>query len=483
MECIALPSLSLLTESRFGELYRKFNTAPASHVFAGRPQDSVSAVGELLQHAFENVPFYRDRMQACGLDPKSFRSLDELGALPPTTKADIAANFPDGITDASQQFKPWRYRSTSGTIERLTVIHDYRKRDVVRATEIFALRSATRYRPGMKYLEIPPDVCRNVCGAAGMVEPPIARFFVDNLVARKLSDPDVVSDLRGMAERQLLYRRLTLPSDARHGAVLPPETLNGYLQSIREYRPFVVKALPIYLYMLAGHIASSGLRPPKIRGGLMPMGSSMPPLMKRAVETAFSAPVHEDYGSAELGAIGAECGRQNGIHSFTRLFHVEVMRDGRPARPGEIGKVLITDLRNFAMPFIRYEIGDVALVLNGSCACGLEGLRLDVQGRHQDCIRAADGSIVTSDAIFDAVQSCPGVRIFRLELHEGRRALLEVVPVPGAAPDLAAIESALVDLLGEPLQFSARQVPTIMPEPGGKYRFVKNCAAEAGKLL
>jgi phenylacetate-CoA ligase len=483
MERVALPSLSLLTESRFGELYRKFNNAPTSHVFASRPEDSAAAVRELLLHASEHVPFYRDRMRTCGLDPKSFQSLNELSVLPPTTKADIAANFPDGITDVSQKFKPWRYRSTSGTIERLTVIHDYRKRDVVRATEIFALRLATRYRPGMKYLEIPPDVCRNVCGAAGTVDPPIARFFAGKMLAGKLFDPEVASDLRGLAERQLLYRRLTLASDARHGAVLPPEALNGYLQAIRDYRPFVVKALPIYLYMLASHITSGGLRPPKIRGGLMPMGSSMSPHMKRAVETAFSAPVHEDYGSAELGAIGAECGQQSGIHSFTRLFHVEVVRDGRPARPGEIGKVLITDLRNFAMPFIRYEIGDVALVLNGTCACGLDGLRLDIQGRHQDCILAADGQIVTSDALFDAVQGCPNVRIFRLEFHEGRRALLEVVPMPGTSPDLAAIGVALIDLLGKPLQVSARLVPTIMPETGGKYRFVKNCTEEAGTLL
>jgi phenylacetate-coenzyme A ligase PaaK-like adenylate-forming protein len=61
-------------------------------------------------------------MQAYGLKPELVQTLQDIGRLPVTTKSDIAANFPDRITDTRQQFKPWRYRSSSGTIERLTVI-------------------------------------------------------------------------------------------------------------------------------------------------------------------------------------------------------------------------------------------------------------------------------------------------------------------------------------------------------------------------
>ena len=474
MERLALPSISLFTDSRSGQLYKQFTADSAGSVFSCQ-DDPLPQVRELVRHVHQNVPFYRKRMDECGIRPGSLRSVAELTKLPPTTKEDIASHFPDGITDTSQQFKPWRYRSTSGTIERLTVIHDYRKRDVVRAAEMAALHLATNYRPGMKYLEIPPDVCRNVCGAANAVDPPIARFVLDLLKNRKLFEPDVISDLRGLAERQLLYRRLTLPSDSRHGAVQSAESLQGYLDSILLYRPYLIKALPVYLYMLAAHITENRLRAPQVPGGLMPMGSSMTPCMKRTVESAFCTHVHEDYGSAELGVIGSECGMRNGIHPFSRLFHVEVVREGRPANPGETGKVLVTDLHSFAMPFIRYDIGDVALVLEPKCKCGLSGLRIDVQGRYQDCIRSAQGELITSDRIIDAVLGCSNVRIFRLEFHEGRRIEIEIVPKPGSAPDPAEIQEALTDLLGAPLRFSARVVPTVMPEPGGKYRFVRNC--------
>jgi phenylacetate-CoA ligase len=480
MEQVAFPSIALFTDSRFTRLYREGSAGPRTDII-GRQHDVLPQLNELLQHAYENVPFYRRRIGECGIRPHSLRSVADLSQLPPTTKKDISTHFPDGITDTSQKFKPWRYRSTSGTIERLTVIHDYRKRDVVRAAEMLALNLATKYRPGMRYLEIPPDVCRNVCGAGGAIDPPIARFIIDNLKSRRLLEPTVLSDLRGLAERQLLYRRLTLTSDAQHGAVQSPESLQRYLEATRAYRPHLVKALPIYLYMMAAHISERGLAAPHIPGGLMPMGSSITPLMKREVEKAFQAPVHEDYGSAELGGIGAECGMRNGIHPFSRLFYVEVVCDGRPARPGETGKVLVTDLHSFAMPFIRYEIGDVALVLNPKCECGVPGLRIDVQGRFQDCIRSAAGELITSDRIVDTILSCRNVRIFRLEYHDGRHVRLDIVAKPGIAPDTVEIQDALLRILGAPLSIAVRLVPTVMPEPGGKYRFVKNCVSTEGR--
>lgn len=483
LQLVALPSVSLFTESRFWDIYRKLSRPGPDHIFRPPEEATVGRIRDVVRHAYQNVEFYRNRMDGCGLKPDSIRSLDDLRYLPPTTKADIAAFFPDGITDTSQQYQPWRYRSTSGTIERLTVVHDYRKRDAVRAAEIFAARAATEYRPGMKYLEIPPDVCRNVCGVAGTVDPSIFRFAFENLKTRQILRSDVVSDLRGMAERQLLWRRLTLPSYGHEGVTQTVDTLNSYLHQIDKYRPYLIKALPIYLYILALHIQETGVRPPAVTGGLMPMGSSITPQMKKVVEQAFEVPVHEDYGSAELGAIGAECGAQKGIHPFAGLFHVEVVRNGCPAKPGELGRVLITDLYSYAMPFIRYEIGDVAMVQNGSCTCGLDSLRLDVQGRQHDCLEAADGSVIPSDRVVDAVLACPGVRIFRLEWHDYDDVYLEIVPTQSVQPDMSAVEAALKLLTGRALRVFTRVVPTLLPEPGGKYRFVKNCTRSAGKLL
>ena len=470
---ILLPSISLCTESRFWPLYRTLSdpetiACPANMVYA--------KVARLLKHAHESVPLYRQRMNARGLDSSSFGALEDLDKLPLITKADIAANFPDGMTDSARSYRPWRYRSTSGTIERLTVVHDSRKRDAARAADLLSLWFTTGYEPGMKTLEIPPDVCRNTCGSSATQEPSLSSYFFTNLKAGRLSDAEVLSDLRGLTERQIILRKLVLNSYGNTGVAQPPEFFQAYIDSIRRYRPHVVKALPIYLYTLALHMIENGTTPPPITGGILPMGSSLSPHMKRIVETAFQVSVHEDYGCAELGMIGSECGCQEGIHPFSSLFYVEVVKDGRPAAPGELGKVVITDLMSYGMPFIRYEIGDVAVVRNGRCACGIEGPRLDLQGRLQDCLTAADGTVVSADTVTDAILSCPEVRLFQLEARTRNDLALKVVPMPNTEPDITTIRRRLSRLLGQDLRISHQFVRTILPEQGGKFRLVKNLA-------
>jgi phenylacetate-CoA ligase len=204
--------------------------------------------------------------------------------------------------------------------------------------------------------------------------------------------------------------------------------------------------------------------------------------MKRVVERAFRCPVNEDYGCAELGAIGAECGHQNGIHPFASLFHVEVVYRGRAAQPGELGRVLITDLSNYAMPFIRYEIGDVAVLRNGVCQCGSTAPRLEIQGRIQDCLPGSNDP-VSSDAVTDALFSCPGVRLFQLQLQQHDNIDIQIVPDPEHTPDPDNIRAVLERLLDRRLHVSCRTVRTILPETSGKFRMVKNFNPIADDLL
>jgi phenylacetate-CoA ligase len=143
--------------------------------------------------------------------------------------------------------------------------------------------------------------------------------------------------------------------------------------------------------------------------------------------------------------------------------------------------VLITDLNNYAMPFIRYEIGDVAVIRAGTCPCGLPGIRMDVQGRIQDCLPGHDGTVLTSDRITDAILS-PAIFAFQLEYRDGGNVALQIVPRSGAQPDYERLRQILIALLG-PVRIAIRTVPTILPEPGGKFRFVKNLSNSAASLV
>lgn len=476
-----LPLVSVVTDSQFWNLYKGFREGRNSNVFDPPPDSTLQRLAELVRHARTTVPFYQERFASFG--SSDVDSIERFRQLPTTKKSEITANFPDRITSSIEQFPPWRYRSTSGTTERLTAIHDYRKREMVRASQLLALNSSTSYQPGMKYLEIPPNVCRNVCGVSDTKEPGLTEFIIENLRAKKVLTPAFRSDLKGLIERQWLYRQVALPSYGAAGFGQFPEDLDWYLRAIEDYRPSVVKALPAYLYALAIHILDERRRPPKISRGLSPMGGSMSPYMKQVIESAFECPVHEDYGSAEFGAIAAECGYRNGLHDFRGLFHVEVLRDNRPAAPGELGKVVITDLYNYAMPFIRYEIGDVAVRRNGRCPCGRDTMRLEMHGRVRDCLPGRKGEVITPDQIADLVFSQSDVFAFQLEVSSRSSASLRVVPRSGRTPDVKAIVGLIKDLIGDHISIQTKITPTIQPEPGGKFRFVKNLTDSGEQLF
>ncbi len=469
-----LPSVSFFTHSQFWKIYCDLNKGSPPKVFCPSKEDTLQKLKNLILHAYNEVPFYRERMHEKGITPEEISNLDDIRLLPLTTKADIAANFPDRSTAANKVYPPWRYLSTSGTIERLTVIKDFRKRDIGRAAGLLSPKMVIGYEPGMRYMEIPPDICANICGTSDMVEPSLFKFIWDNFLARRLFDSEVISDLRGLIERQVIFRTCQLPSFGSEGLAQEDEALNAYLQQIDQYQPFVLKALPVYLYLLALHIRKHKLQPPRIGGGVMPMGGSLTPHMKQVIESAFQCTVPEDYGCAELGAIAVECGRQTGLHPLSSLFFVEVLHKGRPAEPGELGKVCITDLYNYAMPFIRYEIGDVARVLPGPCECGVSGVRLEIQGRMQDCLLTDTGELITSDQLVDEFLEMEEVLGIQIEVNEPNVLKVQVAPKQGCQVIVEKIRTKLGQLLGAKRKVLARIVPTILPEPSGKYRFVKN---------
>src|SRR5208283_2627227 len=96
-----------------------------------------------------------------------------------------------------------------------------------------------------------------------------------------------------------------------------------------------------------------------------------------------------------------------GMHLSEENVLVEIVRGGEPASPGEPGDVLVTDLHNYGMPFIRYANGDVATMsAGGPCPCG-RALRLlaSVEGRRVDTLRDANGDPVSGMLFISLMQA------------------------------------------------------------------------------
>ena len=114
------------------------------------------------------------------------------------------------------------------------------------------------------------------------------------------------------------------------------------------------------------------------------------------IETALGCKVFESYGSREFMLIAMECPAHEGLHISAENLMVEIMGTDGPCPPGQSGQVLITDLHNFATPFIRYQTGDMATWSGRKCSCG-RGLPMleSIDGRVVDIIQGLDGRPLT----------------------------------------------------------------------------------------
>ncbi len=92
--------------------------------------------------------------------------------------------------------------------------------------------------------------------------------------------------------------------------------------------------------------------------------------MRKEIEEAFNTKVYDYYGSREVGAIAGECS-MGCRHVFVMNNLVEILDDtNRQVRDGEEGKIIITNLHNYSMPMIRYDIGDLGVMSADRCGCG-----------------------------------------------------------------------------------------------------------------
>ena len=169
--------------------------------------------------------------------------------------------------------------------------------------------------------------------------------------------------------------------------------LDEIFDKIRAHAPTLIDG-----YAESFHFLAQNLDKKKVEGinpkGIISSAQELTEESRIAIEKAFGCPVYDKYGSREFSGIAYECSEHDGHHVSAESYIVEILKDGKPAKPGEMGEIVITDLNNFCMPFIRYRIGDLAVASDNSkkCACGRGLPRIGkIMGRVQSIISCANG--------------------------------------------------------------------------------------------
>jgi len=284
-----------------------------------------------LQHAYDNVPRYRRKFDAAGVQPADCRSLDDLARFPFTTKADLRDTYPFGLF-AVPMDRIVRLHASSGTTGKPTVV-GYTAKDIDSWTQVMArsIRAAGA-RPGDKV---------HVAYGYGLFTGGLGAHYG----AERLGLV-VVPLGGGMTERQV--------------------------QLIQDFRPDIIMVTPSYMLAIAEEMQRQGLDPKEssLRIGMFgaePWTNEL----RRSIEEKTSLQALDLYGLSEIigPGVAAECiETKDGLTFWEDHFFPEIVdpRSGAPLPDGEKGELVITSLTKEALPMIRYRTRDLTRLLPGT---------------------------------------------------------------------------------------------------------------------
>lgn len=203
------------------------------------------------------------------------------------------------------------------------------------------------------------------------------------------------------------------------------------LEKIHARRPLIISANPSIL----AEIANATIRFPQFKLAVkyaISGGKNLSQQRRRFIEKTLGCEVFNRYELLEFGVLGTECKYHNGFHINVESFVVEIVdQNGLNVSPGVFGRIIITDLRNYAMPFIRYDTGDTGFFIKEFCSCGLAGFKLKIHSNASNYITFGFEKTYHSEVRDILVKFFGIILQFQMKKVDDRNVTLSVVPGEG----------------------------------------------------
>ncbi|MBC8876217.1 MAG: phenylacetate--CoA ligase family protein [Planctomycetes bacterium] len=395
----------------------------------------------VLEHAHRRCPFYRRRSDSVGFIPGDLNSLSDLSALPILEKRDIQHHRDDMVATnwSRDDLIQDQTGGSTGAAISFFLSHDRK-----------CSRAAATWRHNRW-----------------------AGWDIGDRVAMVWgSTPDIPENTLKWRLRNLLIDR-NLCLDTGH---VTESKMRSFHHALKRFRPKIIQAYAKSLALLAEYLDSHNLEPYQPQA-IVSSAEVLEPADRERIERVFGCPIFNRYGCREFSVIASECPEHNGLHTMGEGLYIEVVRGDRPARSGESGAILVTDLLNLAMPMIRYRIGDVGVLDESTCPCGRGLSRLQsVEGRITDFLVGNDNRLVSG--VFLAtyvVAKLPGLG--QVQLHQDAPGHVLYKIAMGAASsvppksDLGFLETETKRYLGDDTKVEYEFVRELPAEPSGKHRF------------
>ncbi|MFT4793819.1 MAG: phenylacetate-CoA ligase [Paracoccaceae bacterium] len=234
--------------------------------------------------------------------------------------------------------------------------------------------------------------------------------------------------------------------------------------------PDYLSTFPSLLLEILRHARANAITLPPLREAIA-VGEAAPPELAALCREVWNAPLTATYSAFEAGCIAFQCPEHGAWHVQSEANLIEVLDDdNRPCAPGETGRVIVTPLHNFAMPLLRYDIGDLAIVGAG-CACGRTlPVLAAIPGRARDLIVLPSGDLRPAYYGHGAIMQVDAIMQHQVAQTAANEIVLRlVVRRPLTAAEETHILSSAAAALGHPFDLRIDYVPEIARRPSGKF--------------
>ena len=386
----------------------------------------------IIKHSYENVPYYRKIFDSVRVKPKDIKSIEDLFKIPITTKP---------------------------TLQSLPLTEITAKN--VNLSKCISLRTS-----GSQGIPLTIYFCKEDKNFLDMVW---ARAKLEN--GQRLRDKRVsiresqdFSAQKNWFEHLGIWRRVNLSCF---------DDVKNQLEILEKVNPQVITGYPSSLKLLVKALQEQ--RNKKIHPRLIfTTAELLDADSRRFIASTFAAPVFDCYGAYELGLIAWECSEGSGYHINIDSAVIEFAWNGKAVSPGERGKLICTALHSYAMPFIRYEIGDVGVKSDEKCLCG-RGLPLMkiIEGRIDDFMVLPDGKMISPQLLTYVMKKIPGIAKYQIIQEERDRIVVLIIQSQEFTQDtIISIRRNLEKLLGKDVQVEVRIVDCLPADKSGKFQVV-----------
>ncbi len=303
-----------------------------------------------VRHVWDNVPYYRKKMEEKGVTPDDIKCLEDLGKLPFMTKSDLRDAYPDGLL-AVPKSECVRIHSTSGTTGK-RVVAFYTQHDV----------------------DLWEECCARALSAAGATKDDVCQ------VAYGYGLFTGGAGLHGGSHK---LGSLTIPMSSGN--------TDRQLQFMTDLGTTVLCCTPSYAAYLAECIKEKGLSDKiKLKAGIFG-AEAWSESMRQDIQSQLGIKAFDIYGLTEVSGPGVafECSEQNGMHINEDHFIAEIIDPdtGEVLPVGSQGELVFTSITKEAFPLLRYRTRDICVLNREKCSCGRTLIKMcKPMGRSDDML-------------------------------------------------------------------------------------------------